>query len=140
MFIPGPRVAIVTRLEGPRDVSTLQALLDFTTALNVAWLRAHPEAPDLYASGVAYAREPKGGPDTAGHEERFLTLPSLYIAGCGDCDDLAPALAAELVVRYGTPARAVPYQTARGYHVVTVDAAGNIYDPSRALGMGAKRP
>lgn len=137
---PGPRIAVVTRLEGPADLATLQLLLDLTTLINVRWLHAHPEAPELYASGVRYAREPRFSSDTACQEERFLTLPSLLLQGCGDCDDLAPALAAELTVRHQCPARAVPYPTSRGYHVVVIDAFGVLHDPSRVLGMGAPWP
>ena len=134
-IIVGPRVAIVTRCDGP---TTLQELLDVTHAINVSWLQRHPEAPRLYESGIRYRREPRGGIDTAENEERFLTWPSLLVARVGDCDDLAPALSAELVVCDGIPARPLAVRVRRGYHVVVILPDGTILDPSRDLGMGAE--
>lgn len=131
----GPRVAIVTRLEGRGDLESLAFLLSCTQAINERWLSLHPEVPGLYSSGIVYRREPRGGRDTAENEERFLTWPSLLIERCGDCDDLAPAFAAELVVRHGIAAQAVPYPTARGFHVVVLCPDGTVFDPSADLGM-----
>ena len=130
----GPRVSIVTRCDGP---GMLQELLDVTHAINVAWLQRHPEAPRLYDSGIRYRREPRGGIDTAENEERFLTWPSMLVARFGDCDDLAPALSAELEVRDGIPARPVAVRVRLGYHVLVLLPDGSTLDPSRQLGMGA---
>lgn len=130
----GPRVAIVTRCDGP---AMLQQLLDLTHTINATWLAQHPECPGLYESGIRYRVEPRGGSDTAENEERFLTWPSLLVARVGDCDDLAPALSAELEVRRGIAARPLAIQVRRGWHVVVAMPDGSYIDPSRDLGMGA---
>lgn len=129
--VVGPRVAIVTRCDDEND---LQDLLDMTHGRNVRWLRRHPETPRLYQSGIYFRREPRGGTDTAENEERFLTWPSLLVAGCGDCDDLAPALSAELEVRDGIQARPVWVRAPRGFHIVVQTPFGYL-DPSADLGM-----
>ena len=114
----------------------LQPLLDALVAINVKWLRAHPAAPSILspAAGVRYERDPVG-------VELWRTLPQVLRYGGGDCEDLAAARAAELIVS-GRPARAVPRLVGRGvgvggadlWHVVTV--AGSVTeDPSVALGM-----
>lgn len=131
--VVGPRVAIVTRCDGPEN---LQELCDITHAINVAWLTRHPEAPRLYESGIRYRREPRGGRDTAENEERFLTWPCLLVEGVGDCDDLAPALSAELEVRDGIPARPLAVRVRNGWHVIVTLPDGSYIDPSRDLGMG----
>lgn len=131
VVVVGPRVAIVTRCDDPAD---LQELLDMTHWRNCQWLSRHPEAPRLYASGVYFRREPRGGRDTAENEERFLTWPSLLVAGCGDCDDLAPALSSELMVRDGIQARPVAVPAPGGWHVVVQTPTGQL-DPSARLGM-----
>lgn len=131
--VVGPRVAIVTRCDDDQD---LQFLCDLTHIRNVYWLSRHPECPALYESGIRYRREPRGGRDTAENEERFLTWPSLLVARVGDCDDLAPALSSELVVRCGIPARPLAVRVRNGSHIVVQLADGTILDPSRDLGMG----
>jgi hypothetical protein len=115
---------------GPRRAQSLQALLDVVHTLNCQWLRAHPHAPNLYASGTVYRREP------VELREDFATLPVVLARGWGDCDDLAPALSAELVVRRGIAARPVVLSIRPGlWHCVVRLPSGRLLDPSRALGM-----
>ena len=52
--------------------------------------------------------------------------------GHGDCDDLAPALAGELIAA-GIAARAIPTPTERGTIHVVVSTPWGIIDPSRIL-------
>lgn len=127
------RVAIVTRWSG--DIDTLAYLLAITYALNLAYLQANPDTVPLYASGVRYRREKRTADPNATLEE-FVTIPELYAAGYGDCDDIAPAYAAELTAR-GIPARPVPVRTRIGYHVLVETPFGR-EDPCRALGMGSQ--
>jgi len=55
--------------------------------------------------------------------------------GTGDCEDLASAVAAELVFN-GVPARTYVYQSGpRLYHVVVATPRWGLLDPSRAAGM-----
>lgn len=127
-------------LDLPDDIDPRQWLgpmLDALTAVNVAWLRAHPAAPSILSpsAGVRYTREPYG-------EEEWRTLPAVLSAGAGDCEDLAAARAAELIVA-GVRARAVPIHVNRGsriggpdlWHIVVRLPDGRTEDPSAALGM-----
>ena len=113
----------------------LPAMLDALTAVNVNWLRANPGAPSILspAARVRYCREPIG-------REEWRSLPVVLQVGCGDCEDLACARAAELQVA-GVRARAVPFKVPSRlpgtelWHVV-VDSGGRREDPSALLGMG----
>lgn len=100
------------------------------------WLRAHPDTPLLYRSGVRYRAEPLGS-------ERWRDVSAVLREGHGDCEDLACWRAAELGEREGIEARPVFRSRRRGgltvYHVVVVLPDGTIEDPSRRLGMG-RRP
>jgi hypothetical protein len=115
---------------GPRRAQSLGALLETVCRLNETWLRANPRAPRLYDSGVRYAREPRE------MREDFATYPVVLSRGWGDCDDLAPALAAELRVRDRIPARPVIFAVRPGlWHCVVRLPSGRTLDPSRELGM-----
>lgn len=118
--------------DGASRRQSLQALCDVTFALNVQWLKAHPEAPALYASGVRYGREP---PEV---REEFRTIPATLAQGWGDCDDLAPWRAAELFVRGGhRDVRPLVRQIRPGlWHVVVGRGGRQIEDPCKRLGMG----
>lgn len=119
-------------IPGPLTEASLTAALAGLTAFNVEWLRAHPSAPSLYTSGVRYRREGKGSED-------WQTFPDLLASGFGDCEDLAGALAAELIVSGEDPdARAIARRVREGlWHIQVERGDGTIEDPSRVLGMGA---
>jgi len=98
-------------------------------ALNVLYLRQHPHAPPLYATGVRYRTQPGG-------VERFRTIPQVLEAGEGDCDQLAPWRAAELRVRHGI--KATPEVRQMGpnlWHVYVRLPNGRVEDVSAHLGM-----
>lgn len=125
-------------------------------ALDLAYLAENPEAPGLYESGIKYKAEESG--------EAWKDYGALLSDREGDCEDLASARAAELVIRDGI--RALPWISYRRdalgylYHVRTwrssIDSAlppveevrdrpvivpappnvgGWIEDPSLVLGM-----
>lgn len=110
---------------------------------NIAWLRAHPETPDLYRAGVSYKPERRRvGPNGKATEygEEWQTIPWVIYRGYGDCEDLGSWRAAELRVKYGIKAN--PFIKMRrmpdGYwraHVVVRWPNGQIEDPSAKLGM-----
>jgi len=109
---------------------------------DVAWLRAHPETPDLYHAGVSYKperRREKTGKETE-YGEEWQTIPWVIYRGYGDCEDLGAWRSAELNVKYRIKAR--PFIKMRrmpdGFwraHVVVRWPNGQIEDPSAKLGM-----
>lgn len=83
-------------------------------------------------SSVCYRREPKG-------KEEWLSVPALYRAGKGDCEDLTSARCAErlLVGDFCRP-DLIRQERRDGsvlYHVVVRNPDGTVEDPSAALGM-----
>lgn len=116
-----------------RSERFLQAALDLLTLQCELWLSEHPEAPDLYDSGVRYMREPPGREDW---QDTGTTIDRRF----GDCEDLSCWRAAELRVRDGIEASA--FAEYRGtfngvdlYHIRVRFPDGRIEDPSAALGM-----
>lgn len=112
---------------------TLRTMLDALTVIDANYLREHPETPYLYDSGVRYEEEPPG-------QEDWQDIPTCLRMRTGDCDDFGPWRAAEYVVRFRTPARAVfGYQKRPDgstlYHVTTRTPNGRHEDPSRQQGM-----
>lgn len=136
------RIAIVLPVRGPAG---LAHVLEHLVELDAATLAHNPSIPPLYATGVRYERESRlarSGRDVAGIdprsgdvEERFNHLARVLEIGAGDCDDLACWRAAELRVRHGIMARAIPVAVSSGYHVVVQYPDGTIEDPSLKLGM-----
>ena len=61
-------------------------------------LKAKPQIPLLYESGVVYQEEPKG------HED-WADIPTIMRLRWGDCEDLAGWLCAELRQVWGIPCR-----------------------------------
>jgi hypothetical protein len=110
--------------------------------MNIAWLKAHPETPDLYEAGIAYKperRRESGGKATE-YGEEWQTIPWVIYRGYGDCEDLGAWRSAELRAKYRIEAS--PYIKIRrmpdGYwraHVVVRWPNGQIEDPSAKLGM-----
>jgi hypothetical protein len=66
--------------ERDKDLShaSLRELLDCLFKLACLYLRAHPEAPDLYDAGVRYQEEPPGAED-------WQDVPTTLRLGFGDC-------------------------------------------------------
>ena len=118
---------------GALSESLLGAALETATRAAEADL-ASGKIPAIRAAirqGVRWRPEPPG----TGEE---LALPSTVVArGWGDCDDLAPWLAAELRATGADPgARAVAYRSGpRRWHAVTRTSDGRILDPSIWAGM-----
>lgn len=113
--------------------ATLRVLLDALFQIDVLYLRAHPEVPDLYDARVRYQEEPLGAED-------WQDIPTTLRLGYGDCEDEACWLAAELFVRYGVEARPdftcqVREDGSYLYHIVVRLPDGRVMDPSRYLGM-----
>ena len=110
----------------------LQLLLHALVALDVAFLRFHPNTPPLYRAGVRYQREPKG-------YEQWLQIPSVIEQTWGDCEDLAAWRVAELLV-HGIDAWPCFHwrklSSSLVYHIVVCRPNGVVEDPSRVLGMG----
>lgn len=132
--MPAPVLSVVMPFAGAEDI---QRALDTLTDYNERWLRRNPRAPLLYESGVRWARDKCLAPGIAGACERFVAMPLLLKEKIGDCDDIAPARAAELRVRFGDQgARAVPIRSPGiGWHVIVQHGDGTKEDPSRVLGM-----
>jgi hypothetical protein len=121
---------VLVKVEGGADIIDLVEKL---ISLNRRWLRAHPETPGLYESGVRYQAEPPG-------EEFWLHIPYILMAGVCDCEDLVAYRVAWLrevdgeeearpdLIRQRAPGLEV-------WHVRVRRADGSIEDPSRILGM-----
>lgn len=128
------RIAVVIPFD-PLDITAaLRAVYDY----NVAFLRANPSFPRLYdlaqRGEMRYQREPRG--DTIeGTEERFCAIPVALAQRWGDCDDLAPWLAAERTVRDDMLSIPHVMPSRVGWHVVVLRADGVIEDPSLMMGM-----
>lgn len=127
------------RLAIPDHLVTAQALeaaLEATTLANQAAIERGeiPLATEAIDSGVKWKPEPfmDGEHFDLGHQ----VVPR----GWGDCDDLAPWLAAELRATGEDPdARPRVYRSGKNrWHVVTETGDGEILDPSRWAGMGKK--
>jgi hypothetical protein len=158
---------VVDLFRGPHELkeshAALQFMLDCLYNINCMWLRAHPEAPRVYASGIVernpgrfvagavpkeltglkrsqlnklkYEEEPLG-------QEDWKDIPTCLRDGIADCEDLACWRAAELTVRDGIPARpSFTYKVRPNgsylYHITVLYPDGSREDPSRLLGMGA---
>lgn len=114
--------------------AVIEAALEATTLANEQAI-ARGEVPsvrDAIADGVRWRPEPfLDG-------EHFDLLDQVIKRGWGDCDDLAPALTADLRASGEDPgARTRIYQTGKDrYHAVTETSDGEILDPSKWAGMG----
>lgn len=111
----------------------LRVLLRALAAADVEYLRAHPDTPPLYRSGVRYRAErvPR---------EYWKGIAETLEDGHGDCEDLACWRCAELIVRQRVAAEPVFRYRRVGrlsvYHILVRTPDGRIEDPSAALGMG----
>lgn len=112
--------------------------------VDIAWLHAHPETPDLYDADVVYKPERRRVNPRTGHAseygEEWQTIPWVIYRGYGDCEDLGAWRAAELRARYRIPAK--PYIKIKHMptgqwraHVVVQWPNGQLEDPAAKLGM-----
>ena len=110
----------------------IESALESTTLANQALMaQGAPTASALLAKGARWRPEPYGD------GEHFDTIDTIGQRGWGDCDDWAPALAAEYRVTGADPgARAVIRRTGdRRWHALTQLSDGTIVDPSLWAGM-----
>ncbi len=135
-----PVLSLVMPFKGRRDIDFA---LRLATAIAVRELRANPWIPVLYKSGVRWKRDTCRAPQVPGACERFLSpLTVLRERHVGDCDDLGPWRAAELILGINNKgvrdrkARAYAVRSDIGWHIKVRHGDGRKEDPSRRLGMG----
>ncbi len=133
-----PALSLVMPFKGQGDINFA---LSLATAVALREMRKHRgRIPPLYSSGVRYRRDVCKAPGVDGACERFLSPLQLLKERFGDCDDLAPYLAAQRILEGDKKARAVAVPSPGiGYHVIVRRGDGRTEDPSRRLGMGRKR-
>jgi hypothetical protein len=117
--------------------AVLNAALEATTAANQAMLASGDADP---ISELIDRGHVKWKPEPFKDGEHFDLSDTVQKRGWGDCDDLAPALAAELRESGRDPgARAVVRKSGPNlWHAETQLSDGRIIDPSRAAGMGKR--
>lgn len=122
----------------------LESIFEVWTRINCSYLRAHPETPLLYRSGVRYRREdtPRALDGKRAVLENWKDIPTILADGYDDCEGLSAWLAAELRCRRGMDTAVVrlikqPTRSGRRlWHAVVIDlATGRKWDPSKRLGM-----
>lgn len=116
-------------IDSPVTETQLRVLTRALVALNVDWLRQHPQTPTLRESGVRYRTQDHGF-------EFFKMIPDIIAAGSGDCDQLTAWRCAELRVRHGI--RALPEIvriSSRLFHCYVKHPNGKAEDISAHLGM-----
>lgn len=100
---------------------------------NREWIRRNPKTPSLYKSGCRYVREYE--------TEEWLDIPTIILAGGGDCEDLACWRVAEL---RNQGIKCQPFIRWRKfgdfylYHVLVLYPNGRMEDPSKILGMNGE--
>lgn len=111
--------------------TTIQPALDLLTEGNAHTYRANPSLRSIYdpAARVRYRREPRVL--TGQGPEQFDGVGIVLARRWGDCDDLAPARAGELLSQ-GIPARAIAVSSGNAVHVV-VETPWGFEDPSLYL-------
>jgi hypothetical protein len=113
----------------------IEALIDGLAVANLEYLKAHPETPMLYASGVRYE-------DEESLLDEWRNIPAVLALGVGDCDDLVPWRIAELWMAGYSQARAIAHlqRMKEGkvlFHVLVRIQGNQTEDPSQRLGMVA---
>lgn len=127
------------RLAIPQTAITapvLNAALEASTLANERLLQMGeaPSIEDAIRQGVRWKPEPF----TDG--EHFDLAPVAAARGWGDCDDLAPWLAADLRLRGDSGAHAFAKKTGPNrWHALVRAGNGEILDPSKWAGMGQRK-
>lgn len=114
------------------DVDILDAALEATTLANMRLLASGQAPPieEAITSGLRWK------PENFGDGEHFDLAPTAHKRGWGDCDDLAPWLAAQKRLQGDHGARAFARRSgANKFHALVKDGEGRIIDPSRWAGM-----
>ena len=133
----------------------LKCILEALVEVNQHYLRLHKGVPLLYQSGVRYREESARhailimrAAGFSGRVEEFASIPAVMERGWGDCDDLAPWLAAERREVFKEKAHIKvewkPTRTGRLFHITTrlqdprtglIGDSSPTEDPSAKLGM-----
>ncbi len=130
-------LSLVMPFKGQSDINFA---LSLATVIALRELKANPWIPKLYKAGVRYQRDVCRAPGVDGACERFLSPLQLLKERVGDCDDLAPWLAAQRILEGDRKARARAVSSPGvGYHVIVIRGSGKKEDPSRRLGMGQRK-
>ena len=121
---------------GSVSLAALDALaeeaLEALTVANVAYLRDHPETPPFFESGVRYRLDDSD-------DNEWITIPEILDRGHGDCDMLAPWLAAEIRYRHGAHAKVRLVQPSSRPEDERVRHAG-VFSPAYAKSLAAAYP
>lgn len=134
-----PVLSVVLPFKGKADIDFA---LQFAMVNAIRELRANPNIPLLYRSGVRWKRDVCRASNVPGACERFLSPLQVLKEGLvGDCDDIAPWRAAEIAIGKGVRADrkvrpvAIP-SPGIGWHI-RLAKHGRLLreDPSRVLGM-----
>ncbi len=116
---------------GAISIPEAEALLHGLVHLDVLQLRSGvpPISSALKSGRLRYIRS---DPD-----EHWLNIREIWEKGGGDCEDLAAAIAAELIAVFGRRARVVLKRMGPGLvHALTEDMqSGQLLDPSITGGM-----
>lgn len=121
--------------DSPGDV--MGALMSALVETDVLYLKAHPEIPPVYASGVSFAEEPQGYQKLG--EENWQDVPTCLGLRRGGNRDLVAWRCAELRTRSGVQAMplVLSERTWSGmtrYRVVVMLPDGSVEDPARGGG------
>lgn len=131
-------LSLVMPFRGQGDIDFA---LRLATQIAVRELRANPWLPPLYKSDVRWKRDKCTAAMKAipGACEPFKSPLQTYKDKEGDCDDVAPWRAAELIVygrgRYPNAVAVSKRSPGIGYHVLVERGDGTTEDPSKRLGM-----
>jgi len=139
-----PVLSLVMPFEGRSDIDFALAL---ATKIAIREIRKdirkakrtgrRRKIPKLYDAPVRWQRDICRAPNVDGACERFLSPTQLLKEKVGDCDDMAPWRAAELILAGDKGARAKSILSPGvGYHVLVKHGDGTKEDPSRVMGMG----
>lgn len=126
-FSPGPFV-FHAGANPTANAKVLRILLECLINIDRVFLRAYPNTPPLYKSGVVYGRT-----------DEWDAIPSLYGKKYGDCKSLSACLIAQYR-ESGIEARPVfrfnsNPDGSTDYHILVL-RDGAFEDPSKVCGMG----
>lgn len=123
---------ILLHLDVPATVECIEVATAALVVLNQHVLRAQPQLPWLYRSGVHYVRTPQ-----TRALERWCTIPDvLRWPVVRDCKNLAAWRVAELRERARVRAVTRVHEVRPGiFHVDVEWPDGTLEDPSKVLGM-----